>query len=105
MNDKAKIENCTCQLRKKIVINITAILEESECGVPDEVLVNAFDPDITTSPGGKPVLRIRFCPWCRGYIPLAAIVRTTETDESEPKQDWQGDDAPNDEDWRGTSGG
>lgn len=104
MSDAKKaIDVCKCDLRKKIVLNITAILDESECGVPDSELVNAFDPDIT-GPNGKPVLRIRFCPWCRGYIPLGNIARVTETQDDDPKEDWKGDEH-GDVDWRGTSGG
>lgn len=88
-----KAEECACKLREKIVINITQVLDETVCGVPDSALVDILDFELN-GPKGQPVLRIRYCPWCGKRAPVPA--RITDFGVDEPEED---------EDWRGTSGG
>lgn len=81
---------CECALRKKIEITITDIKEEAVCGVPDSALVDVLDFELN-GPNGKPVLRIRFCPWCGLRAPKPERITHHDVEE-EPEED---------EDWRG----
>ena len=93
MTEAPKVEECNCALRKKIVINITQVLDEAECGVSDLDLGPVLDWDLN-GPKGQPVLRIRFCPWCGKRAPKPERITDFTVEEREE-----------DEDWRGTSGG
>ena len=52
-----------CAMRRKVVVGILAVLPEAQCGVADAELADFLRFDLE-SPGGKPVLAFRFCPWC-----------------------------------------
>lgn len=55
-------ETC-CLYRRKLVIGLLAVLPEEECGVKDSEVADLIDFDLQ-APSGKPVIRVRFCPWC-----------------------------------------
>lgn len=94
-----KIEPCDCDLRKKIEITITDVKEEAVCGVPDSALIDVLDFFLEGPKDSKgkqkPVLRIRYCPWCRGSVPKPERITHLEGTDEDPEED---------ESWRGTSG-
>lgn len=60
MSDKT--ETC-CAFRRKIVLAIIKVLPEEVCGVSDAELADLLDFTQQAS-SGKPILAVRFCPWC-----------------------------------------
>lgn len=84
---------CSCDLRKKIVIAIIAVLDEEECGVSDSALADAFDPDLP-GPDGKPVLRMRYCGWCGKVAPKPEHITDFNIKEMEEREPWQQDPEP-----------
>lgn len=86
--EPAKLEICDCQFRKKIVVNITQVLDEESCGVPDSALADILDFELA-GPGGQPVLRIKYCPWCGKRAPKPERVTFFETQEEEGEE-WRG---------------
>lgn len=52
-----------CLMRRKILIGIIAVLTEEQCGVSDAQLADVVDWGKAT-PSGKPVIAVKFCPWC-----------------------------------------
>jgi hypothetical protein len=55
-----------CDMKKKVGLGIAKIYTETECGVPDSVMVD-FHNFGYESPSNLPVaaaLKLKFCPWC-----------------------------------------
>jgi hypothetical protein len=85
---------CACPFRKKIAIAIIGVLDEAECGVPDSELIDILDTDLA-GPDGKPVLRIRYCPWCGKSAPKPERITDIASEDSEDNESWRGE--PEDE--------
>lgn len=72
--------NC-CELRRKILVGIQAVLPEEACGVSDAALADVYRPDMRL-PNGQPVLAFRFCPWCGKPRPFTGEYRITWNDNA-----------------------
>jgi hypothetical protein len=59
----AEKKSTCCLMRRKVVVVPAKVLPEEACGVPDSELVD-YLIHTHDSPGGKPILAIKFCPWC-----------------------------------------
>lgn len=68
-----------CPMRRKVVVGILAVLPETQCGVGDSELADFLRFDLET-PGGKPVLAFRFCPWCGAARAPDAETRIVDVD-------------------------
>lgn len=53
--------NC-CQMRRKVVIGLIAILPESECGIPDSVMSDFLD--FEQKAAGQSMIQVAYCAWC-----------------------------------------
>lgn len=73
-----------CDMRKKILIGVFAVLPESDCGVPESVLADFIDFDMNV-PSGKPVVRVRFCSWCGKLVQKDTTRKTDLVKEPEPE--------------------
>ena len=60
---KPEPKKSCCEARRKVVVAVAKILPVEVCGIHDAVLADFLDHE-ENSPGGKPILRFRFCPWC-----------------------------------------
>ncbi len=59
-------KNC-CDLRRKVLIGVVAVLPESQCGIPDSALLDVTTfglNDLGETDKGTPILHVRFCAWC-----------------------------------------
>jgi len=52
-----------CNLRRKIVVAVIAVLPEEQCGISEAEMADVIEWGIE-APSGKPVVAFRFCPWC-----------------------------------------
>lgn len=54
-------ESC-CDMRRKVVAAVVAVLPEESCGLNESVLADfvTFNEEASE----KPILRFAFCPWC-----------------------------------------
>ncbi len=73
-----KQETSCCQARQKIIVSVSKVVPESECGIPDSILADYINHG-TDSPGGKPVLTFQYCPWCGTERDPDGETRVTET--------------------------
>lgn len=64
----ARAEVCApCKMRVKVILSVLGVAPESKCGIPDSVYVDFMNFDVRV-PSNKPVIQIRWCPWCGGRI-------------------------------------
>jgi hypothetical protein len=75
-----------CKMREKFVVGIIGV----NADVPEPVdLIDFLDFDVKT-PGGRPILHIRFCPFCGKSVPREATKRVVEPP-------WKKGEGPGDE--------
>ena len=80
-----EVEYC-CKMREKFVVGILGINPT----VPEPVdLVDFLDFDVKT-PGGRPILHIKYCPFCGKLIPRDSVKRVVEPP-------WKKGEGPGDE--------
>lgn len=68
------------------------VLSEEESGVPDSELVD-FMIFEQKSPNGRPILAVKFCPWCGQKKADNGTLRVSEFEiqDSETDEDWRGE--------------
>jgi len=90
-------ETC-CVYRRKVVVSVVAVLSEMQCGVPDSALADLLRWDLEAD-SGKPVLAVRFCPWCGTPHGPNSEVRISDLNPVIPEPDdpadyWKDSEAP-----------
>jgi len=95
-------ETC-CEMRRKVIVGILAVMNEEECGISDTHLADFMLFDVQ-SPSGKPVLGFKYCPWCgkqrTGESRITETQINVEAEES-TDEDYKYDDFPSDENFQG----
>lgn len=84
-DDKPQAKETCCPYRRKIVVNVTAVLPESVCGVPDSDMADLLRFDLEVE-SGHPVLAFRYCPWCGTQRNLDDEVRITDVIRPDPPE-------------------
>ena len=80
-----KTEIC-CQMRRKVVVAIIHVRSEEECGIADLDMGGFINWDLKV-PSGKPVVQIRYCPWCGELVPPTSVERITDIQSPEKEDD------------------
>ena len=76
-------------MRRKVIVGIAGILPTEACGIPDSELADFMMFDLT-SPGGKPVIGFKYCPWCgKQRTGEYRITETTESEEDQSGESWK----------------
>ena len=66
-----------CLMRRKVVVAPVQVLPEAACGVPDSEMADYLRHG-ESSPTGKPILEVKFCPWCGAPRDQNGETRITE---------------------------
>ena len=90
MPEPSHKETC-CQMRRKVVVGILAVVPEETCGISDIDMGPFIRFDIK-SPTGSPVIAFLYCPWCgkqRGENTEARITQhVADLEENEDLDDF-----------------
>lgn len=65
-------------------MGILGVLSEEECGIADSLMADVIRWDLAV-PSKKPVIAVRFCPWCGHERTLEDEVQTTDVTIAKPE--------------------